>query len=61
MDDKTGEVFYKAEMLRENYPSGSNEPFNLCWEIVNMIESLQTKEIDSTNQSFYVNLQEMTG
>ena len=49
MDDKTGEVFYKAEMLRENYPSGSNEPFNLCWEIVNMIESLQTKEIDSTN------------
>ena len=47
MDDKTGEVFYTAEMLRENYPSGSNEPFNLCWEIVKKIDSLQNKEIEN--------------
>lgn len=46
-DFKTGEVFYRAEMLRENYASGSNEPFTLCWEIVNMIESLQTKEVEN--------------
>ncbi len=47
LDDKTGEVFYRAEMLSENYTPGSHEPFKLCWEIVNMIESLQTKEIEN--------------
>lgn len=45
MDNKSGEVFYTAEMLRENYAPGSNKPFELCHKIVNMIESLQTKEI----------------
>ena len=33
-DHLTGEVFYKAEMLARNYKPGSNEPFELCREVI---------------------------
>lgn len=33
-DNMTSEVFYKAEMLARNYKPGSNEPFELCREVI---------------------------
>lgn len=33
-DNMTGEVFYKAEMLARKYKPGSNEPFELCREVI---------------------------
>lgn len=30
----TGEVYYKTEMLKRNYKPGSNEPFDLCREVI---------------------------
>ena len=41
-NNQTGEVFYKAEMLRENYKPGSSEPFELCREILFNIEKYKT-------------------
>lgn len=33
-DNITGELFYKTEMLKRNYKPGSNEPFDLCREVI---------------------------
>lgn len=42
LNNLTGEIFYKAEMLRENYKPGSNEPLELCQEILFNIEKYKT-------------------
>lgn len=41
-DSETGEEFYKAEMLRENYAPGSHEPFELLDKIRFNIERCRT-------------------
>ena len=41
-NNQTGEVFYKAEMLKKNYKPGSNEPFELCREVLFNIEKYKT-------------------
>lgn len=33
-DSMSGELFYKTEMLKRNYKPGSNEPFDLCREVI---------------------------
>ena len=41
-DSETGEEFYKAEMLKENYAPGSHEPFELLGKIRFNIERCRT-------------------
>ena len=41
-DSETGELFYKVEMLKENYAPGSNEPFELLNKIRFNIERCRT-------------------
>lgn len=41
-DSETGELFYKAEMLNENYAPGSHEPVELINQVLFNIERCRT-------------------
>ena len=41
-DSETSELFYKVEMLKENYKPGSHDPFDLLEKVLFNIERCRT-------------------